>query len=89
VPRDCDAKTRFEVLNCILQSPVCKGESLPGGLTKRIAKTREVLSLARQTQKPRRGRRLVSQGVRILNKADRLLVGVRHRGRLTPQCVAS
>jgi cysteine-rich repeat protein len=85
---DCDAKTRFKVLNCILQSPVCKGESLPGGLTTRIAKTREVLSLARRTQKPRRGRRLVSQGVRILNKAHRVLVGAQHQGRLSPQCVA-
>jgi CSLREA domain-containing protein len=84
----CDARTRFKVLNCILQSPVCTGESLPGGVTKRIAKTREVLSLASQTEKPHRGKRLVVQGVRILKQADKLVLGVKHKGRLSRQCVA-
>jgi CSLREA domain-containing protein len=83
----CDTKTRFKVLNCILQSPVCTGESLPPGLTKRFGKTRDVLSLASQQQKRRHGQRLVSQGIRILRNADHLVVGIRHRGKLSSQCV--
>jgi hypothetical protein len=33
-------------------------------------------------------RMLVSQGVRILNKANKMVVGVEHRGRLSSQCIA-
>jgi cysteine-rich repeat protein len=85
---DCDAATRFKVLNCILQSPVCQGESLPGGVTKGFAKTRFVLSLASETSKRHRGRVLVSQGIRILKTTSKLVIGVHHRGRLSSQCVA-
>jgi hypothetical protein len=84
---DCDAKAHFKVLNCILQSPVCKGESLPGGVTKRIARTRDVLSTASETAKPRHGRSLVSQGIRILKNTGKLVIGGRHRHKLSRQCV--
>jgi len=75
------------VLNCILQSPVCQGESLPGGVTKRIARTRDVLSLASETEKPRHGRSLLSQGIRILKTTGRLVIGRQHKHRLSRQCV--
>src|SRR5262245_1100760 len=84
---DCDKKARFKVLNCILQSPVCQGESLPGGVTKRIARTRDVLSLASETEKPRHGRSLLSQGIRILKTTGRLVIGRQHKHRLSRQCV--
>jgi len=84
----CDARTRFKVLNCVLQSPVCTGESLPGGVTKRIAKTRDVLSLASETDKPHRGRSLVSRGIRMLKHTGTLVISGRHKHRLSHQCVA-
>jgi len=83
---DCDTRARFKVLNCILQSPVCQGESLPGSVTKRIARTRDVLSQASEMDKPRHGRSLVSQWIRILKNTGKLVIG-RHKHRLSRQCV--
>lgn len=81
----CDSDTRFHHLNCILQTPVCTGEFVPPGLTKRLSKARHTLSEAWQST-GRHGKHLVSNASRLLGKCDKLRKGMERRGKVSPHC---
>src|SRR5262245_38225391 len=85
----CDAHSRFKDVNCVLESPVCRGEFLPGGVIKRIALARHRLAQASQTVSQGRGRKFVTKAVRVLNQAERIRKGSVRKGRLSPECAAA
>jgi CSLREA domain-containing protein len=83
---DCKPDDRFDELNCILETPMCKDEVVPLGILKRIAKARDVLALATQTDDSRRQKKLVIKSVRTLKKAKRISDRVVRKGALSSEC---
>jgi CSLREA domain-containing protein len=85
----CDPKARFKALNCILEQPVCKGESVPLGILKRIQKARVMLGIAAQSDDTHRGKRVVRKAVRTLKKAIKVHTGVVRKGALSSDCATA
>ncbi|HLK09779.1 MAG TPA: choice-of-anchor Q domain-containing protein [Candidatus Binatia bacterium] len=85
---DCDATTRFANLNCILQTPMCGGESIPGGVIRHIAKTRNALTAAWRLRGDHRTRRFVAQASRLLRRTEAIRAHLLRRGKLSPGCAS-
>lgn len=66
----CDADSWFKDVKCVLESPVCKGELMPGGVVKRVAAARHRLAQAWRGEQSGRGKRFVTKAVRALNQAE-------------------
>src|SRR4030095_892009 len=85
----CDAESWFNDVKCVLESPVCKGELLPGGVVKRITTPRRRLAQAWEAEPIGRGKKFVTKAVRMLNQAERIRRNVARKGRLSSGCAAA
>jgi cysteine-rich repeat protein len=84
----CDPASRFLSIECVLETPLCEGEDVPGGVTKRLAKARGMLEDAYQADNRWRERKLVKKAVRHLAKASRIFRGVVKHGTVSAECAA-
>jgi cysteine-rich repeat protein len=85
----CDSDSWFKDVKCVLESPVCKGELMPGGVVKRVAVARHRLAQAWQGEQSGHGKRFVTRAVRALNQAERIRRSAARKGRVSPECAAA
>jgi cysteine-rich repeat protein len=84
----CDAASRFLALECILETPYCEDDNVPGGVVRRLEKAHGMFQFAFQAEDPRRERKLVKKAMRHLGKAYKMTWGAVRRGALSAECAA-
>jgi CSLREA domain-containing protein len=83
----CDPEDHYDALNCILETPVCFGETLPFGVVKRMERVRERLARAQDVDDDRYERKLVKKAIRTIRKADKVGQRAARKGKLSAECV--
>jgi hypothetical protein len=84
----CDPASRFLSIECVLATPVCEGEDVPGGVTKRLEKAGGMLESAYHTDSRWRERKLVKKALRHLVKASKIASGAVTHGVVSAECAA-